>query len=169
MQKKKEEEKLNIERHNKRFLLQFTNRNCNATSISKLSESIEQIVLHKVFTTVISILLAYIGRRSAKSLEQFSVSILIPVDATMPRRASSHRTAGLIRKPWLWFNKLSDTLSIYERCSSLETSFRSFDYFRNIGQFWGGNKRISTLFVSGRGHGRRYRKTRNYDIELMHR
>lgn len=35
MQKKKEE-KLNIERYNKRFLLQFTNRNCNATSISKL-------------------------------------------------------------------------------------------------------------------------------------
>lgn len=34
--KKKEEEKLNIEQHNKRFLLQFTNRNCNATSISKL-------------------------------------------------------------------------------------------------------------------------------------
>lgn len=79
----------------------------------------------------------------------------------MPRRASSHRTAGLIRKPWLWFNKLSDTLSIYERCS-LETSFRSFDYFRNIAVL--GNKR--TLYTASCGHGRRYRKTRNYDIEL---
>ena len=92
----------------------------NAASIlilSALRRKVQSKSFHKEFKTFLIV-------ASDQFVENRFNSRRRQVAAT--RHGASQRTAGLIWKPWLRFNKLSDTLSI---CHARERSFHSFDYF----------------------------------------